>query len=303
MVNIDAIIATKNRKEILLDCIKAVLNQSYKVNKIIIIDQSERNNKNYIENNIEFKNQELYYIHSKKITGLTEARNIGVKISNADYCLFLDDDLLIEEDFVRNAFKFLEKDFDGISGIQTQDDGHNFFSLIIFDLFHLGAFKDKRRRINNLKKYSKKSYSSNILSGGLTIYPKKILSNFKFDENLILYCLGEDKIFSSELSKNGFKLGILTECKANHLRSEIDRYDESERIHSKIAFYDYYYHFYLKKNFFNYIAFNWLKLGLLIEAIIKTITKSDFSVLISFFKGLLSRRNGYNDCLFIKNLQ
>ena len=41
-MKIDAVVVTYNRKELLLECIEAILNQNYNVDKVFIIDNLAR---------------------------------------------------------------------------------------------------------------------------------------------------------------------------------------------------------------------------------------------------------------------
>lgn len=99
---VTAIITTYNRKaEIVLKALLSVLNQTYRVEEIIVVDDNpfsipERKELNPIS--LEIKNLLLKYDNVRYIknpngnTGANYARNIGIKNSNGDFIAFLDDD-------------------------------------------------------------------------------------------------------------------------------------------------------------------------------------------------------------------
>src|SRR5487761_832182 len=85
--NISVIIPTKNRRAVLEETIRTLLVQTRMADELIIIDQSGT------ASFLKPSHLPLKYIHNSKITGLTQARNEGVKQATGDIWLFLDDDV------------------------------------------------------------------------------------------------------------------------------------------------------------------------------------------------------------------
>ena len=96
-MKISIIIPTINRPHELLSCLKSLFDSS-KDNKdlileILVIDQS----KNFETKNL-CSNFKVKYFHTE-IKGLSKARNLGIKNSNGEYLLFLDDDIEVSKNY------------------------------------------------------------------------------------------------------------------------------------------------------------------------------------------------------------
>ena len=87
---VSAVITTYNRKKLLIESIKSVLQQTYKNIEIIVVnDGGDKNIEQLINSNI--NSNSIKYIY-KENGGLSSARNTGIKASNGSYIAFLDDD-------------------------------------------------------------------------------------------------------------------------------------------------------------------------------------------------------------------
>ncbi|MCF2674707.1 glycosyltransferase family 2 protein [Fusobacterium varium] len=137
--------------------------------------------KNYIKRNKLF-NFKLIYTEEK---GVSNARNIGIEISQGDYIAFIDDDDYISENYLLNFEKIKSEDSLCIASFT------NFKKKYVI-------LKEIKYKINDstssLNKYRK------IFSyiGG-KIISKKIIGNIKFDIRLKN---GEDSLFMAAISKN-----------------------------------------------------------------------------------------------------
>jgi len=103
---VDAIIPTLNRKDHVLNLLSDLNNQSFPLNKIIIIEQIPDNADGIVPLDIsELKTKfEIDRIRINTI-GVCHARNIGVKRSSAKWLLLLDDDIRLLPDFLLDQLK------------------------------------------------------------------------------------------------------------------------------------------------------------------------------------------------------
>lgn len=115
MINISIIICTKDRHKDLLRCIESLNNQSYPSKELIIIDSGENqkldidkyNNKYNNRYNNRYNNYlKIKYI--RYISSLTVARNMGIRHSEGDVILFLDDDVILDENYIYNIIQIFE---------------------------------------------------------------------------------------------------------------------------------------------------------------------------------------------------
>ena len=87
---VSVIINCRNGEEYLDNCIKSVLNQTYKNWEIIFFDNnsSDKSSKQIKS----YKDQRIKYFKSKKTYTLYKARNLAVSKSDAEFITFLDVD-------------------------------------------------------------------------------------------------------------------------------------------------------------------------------------------------------------------
>lgn len=105
--NISVIIPTFNREKTILDCIDSVLNQSFPVNEIIIVDDGSTDN---IEEVVASLNNNLIkFFKLNKNAGAQTARNQGISKANSKWIAFLDSDDIWENNKLELQMKELEK--------------------------------------------------------------------------------------------------------------------------------------------------------------------------------------------------
>lgn len=86
---ISVIVPVYNKEHYILNCIKSVINQTYKNIEILIIDDGSTDNSFEIIKNI---NDERIKYFTQENSGVSCARNKGIEISMGDYISFLDAD-------------------------------------------------------------------------------------------------------------------------------------------------------------------------------------------------------------------
>ncbi len=122
------IIVTYNTpKELFLQVLTSLANQTNERFEVIIIDNSERERLEVMVDDFSFT-----YVKLKKNYGLSIARNAGVYYSQAEIVIFLDDDAVPAGDFVEQHRKaYDEFDIVGLRGkcLPRTNTIYNFFAL------------------------------------------------------------------------------------------------------------------------------------------------------------------------------
>lgn len=301
-MTISVIIATKYRHKDVLNTIKSIELQTCLPKEIIIIDQNISSDvKNAVFslfnslNEIKKDDIALKYIHDPQITGLTQARNRGIEENESDIVLFLDDDVILEKDFIFNTLEIYRKypEIYGISGIMT-----NFkigrVENIMRKVFELGSFADQRPFIATNPKYRNVEYVPvSILHGGLTSYRKEIFQEFKFDESFVGYGLSEDFDFSFRVSRK-YKVVIAPKARLVHVDSDLGSVNERKHRESLILSKHYFFKKNLDKNIYNYLCFIWLNIGFVVDAVLLAIFRQKIDALIGNVKGVKKLIKGEN---------
>jgi glycosyltransferase involved in cell wall biosynthesis len=295
---VSVLIPTKNRPKDVLTCVGSVNNQSVKPGEIIIVDASDEDGLDALIRSDSGGETKIVYVRTE--AGLTHQKNIGVQKSSGDIVLILDDDIILDEDYIKEIVKvFNNPCFDAIGCVfgehiwPNKDDKRDgatetlvcsirrtlvvwIYSLVnsrlFLTLFFLQgtASKTGKFRLSGFQTYPSNPeasvYATEFAPGGFTAYYKKVLNEFKFDENLKGYAWGEDADFSYRISRK-YKNICTTKAKVLHVSKT-----------SKIANYAYskmrieHHHYLFKKNFpqalRNRFAFNMSVLGLFLRELV-----------------------------------
>jgi glycosyltransferase involved in cell wall biosynthesis len=217
-----AIIATRNRRTKLKRIVQDIKNQTNRINDLIIIDSSDEVNSEYsnIEINQDFR---IKYIYTS-IKSASKQRNIGIdyafnelKIEDEDLIIFLDDDLIIPNDYIEKLAYGINLGFDGISGISINPNFKISLVTRLLDVYlYLFGIKTgsngavlKSGFANPVGKGKSKKFIRVSWLICCAMWQAKFLRDTRFDENLTGYSLGEDVILSTHLKyKKYAKLGV-----------------------------------------------------------------------------------------------
>lgn len=289
----DVVIPTKNRPDDLNRLFESITKQIEKPARVVIIDQSDN-----IAVQKESGDFEVNHVHAPYVSGLTAAKNLGVSYCNSEIVYFFDDDIILDPDFFQIMNSHFENDPEiyGMCGKQ-KNCKDSFINILFFSLFHIGAYKDIRRKCNSgyIKELLVKT---NIISGGITGYRRKVFDDYLFDEGLVRYCLGEDMDFSYRVSRH-HTICFATDALALHNHSQIGRYDAKESYACKVAGFSYFYDKNLTKTFFNKLSYSLVLVGIVVDALYYTISHFSMDALKGIIKGRKYVRGHYKNVPFI----
>tara|TARA_Y100000996_G_scaffold389499_1_gene349945 strand:+ start:53 stop:949 length:897 start_codon:yes stop_codon:yes gene_type:complete len=162
---------------------------------IIVNDGSNDATKDLIKN---INNAKI--INHNKNQGLSAARNSGIKKSNSEYIIFIDSDIILSDNWIKNIYYKIKenKDVVGIIGNLEPEPNKKVSSL---DKYLFGAYRGTKKINFNLPL----NYKSFVFSN--TIIKKNILDQVGlFDESLVEYG-GEDTELAIRIHKI-FPMGL-----------------------------------------------------------------------------------------------
>jgi GT2 family glycosyltransferase len=276
-MKISVVIPTKNRAQELIECIKSVIAQSLPPDELIIVDASDTEEP-YLRIREEFHQEEFKYIHAKlNTTSADHQRNIGVRNSSGDIIFFLDDDVVLDKDFIKEIVKVFEKDVEkkigGVMGnIVNTPRPKKFKTLLLYSvrrIFLLPVSGTGRFRSSGCPTFAhggKEIKNVEFLSGGLTAYRKEVFKDLKFDEDFPNAMFTDDEDFSYRVSRK-YQNVYTPYARVTHNPSPIGRVNHRTRARMTIEAR----YYMLMKNFprtLKYtLAFWWSVIGYFIQAI------------------------------------
>ena len=176
---ISIVVPVYNGEKYLTKCLDSLKKQSYKSLEIIIVndgsvDNSELICKKYCENDSRFK-----YIFQKN-SGVSSARNNGIKNANGLYIGFVDSDDWIEHDMYESLYELI-KDTNADIAVN---------SIIFYNEGGIVNFQDDNETIT----YSscdaiKEMYKGTKFAGQLwnKLYKKNLFDDYKIPEDIFIY--------------------------------------------------------------------------------------------------------------------
>lgn len=301
-MKISVIICTKNRVQELIDCIRSVVAQSVSPHEVIIVDANDKDQA-YLKIKEKFpRDSKLEYIRSTGSCGLSADRNKGVRNSSGDIILFLDDDTVLDRDFIKKIIEVFEKDFEkrigGVMGnivninrpATTLRRLYTNLHLVVSHVFLLPIVGNGRFRASGAPTFvfgSTEMRDVEFLSGCCMAYRREVFRDLKFDDDFPeLYTDDEDVPYRvSQKYRNVYT----PYAKLVHLQSPVGSasarrarpYTRAKKtVESR--------YYLLKKNFprtvKHTVAFWWSVIGMLVQAMLLRDEQ--------FFKGVISGISG-----------
>lgn len=296
-MQISIIIPTKNRKEDLLITLRSIMQQSCPPKEIIIIDQSQGSCKEEILKLFEDNGSKsgLIYIWDKNIKGPVAARSLGYKKSSGEIVFFLDDDITLEGDALKNLLRTYDTNpaLEGIGGINTDVADKNLLWLIAKSLFTCGPFSLKKEGwffTGWVPHYFHNRLTtpqpSRWLLGGIMSFKRGVVEEIGFDNQLTGHVLMGDTDFTFRASER-YKLVIDPKVKGFHRGGMVALYNMKGDHEKRVSGEWYFFGKNVKKNPLNNLFFAWRLFGSLLVALAISLRYGSLEPLHGFLNGML----------------
>ena len=139
-MNISVIIPTYNRGKYIERAIRSVLNQTYPVDEIIIVDDHSADNTSDVVNAI--NDSRIKYFYLDENVGAGQARNYGVSVSSGDWIAFHDSDDVWRNFKIEKQVDYVKRHND-IEFVYSSYQGGNQIIPMKFNMKHYeGAMLD-----------------------------------------------------------------------------------------------------------------------------------------------------------------
>ena len=214
-IKVSAVIPCYNQGVFVEECVLSLLNQTYKIDEILVIDDgSSEDTTLQILNNLDYPNTEVYF---QKNAGPSRARNVGFQKAKNNWVVTIDADDYFESTFVEKAVNII----DTTNQIGAVTCWVKFFG-----------------RINHVWKCKGGSLNHFLIknnSSSAAIINKALWSQIEgYDENLTAY---EDWDFWIRLTALGYCVHVIEEPLFFYRKHSISLLQESEKNY--IKFYNY----------------------------------------------------------------
>ena len=226
-------ILTYNAQDLIEPCLNSVLKQTYKNFEVLVIDNASDD-----ETLKRAKKFPIKTIENKKNLGFSAGHNIGIKQSRGGYVLCLNQDIVLDKDFLKNAVEAMEKNpacrrgRDKIGSVQCKLlKIRNINQPKSKTIDHTGLVILKNRRViaRGQGERDKGQYKAGEIfgvDGAAPIYRRKALEDTKindeyFDEDFFAY--KEDVDLAWRLRLYGWKAVYQPQSIAYHLRTAGER--------------------------------------------------------------------------------
>lgn len=255
LLTVSVIIPTKNRSADLARTIETLLQQTVQPLELIIVDQSREPT---------FTRQikiPTVCIHDPTLSGAAVARNTSMRVARGDIWLFLDDDVLLETNFIEEILKAYGPNVTGVSGIITNYSNPPLKQRLWETIFQIGPFRDDRQGVYRRASQLRDSGPIRVrqFGGGLMSFRASAIRNHQFDTNLTGASPGEDIDFCAGLPKQSVLL-IAPKARLIHNRSPENR-DSTHWISVVAQVASYMRERHWRDGFWNNVCFLWLNVG------------------------------------------
>lgn len=296
------VICTKDRPLDLQSCVKSIVKQTILPYEVIIVDASsgdisienQKNCESILDNKIKF-----VYIRSEPST--TRQRNIGVNSAIGDIVFFLDDDVILRQNYHEKMLEVYElKNDQNLGGVRGSYSNYNdesrkttWLEGIFRKLFFM-----RRDLISGKSRTLPSLYPVEILKPDKIIeveymptcicsYYRKILNEFKFDENLDRYALAEDWDLSYRVSRK-YKLYQTPYALLFHKISPIMRIGNREFRKIQVLNLNYLAKKHLPPRSLNWLAYYWSLVGYVLFYAVKSALNFNCNELLGILNGIKS---------------
>lgn len=124
---ISIIVPVYNVEIYLTECVRSILNQTYKNIEILLIDDGSTDNSGVLCENLAKQDDRIKVFH-KENGGLSDARNYGIEKATGEFVMFVDSDDLVSESIVDNLHNMIVSNKElklAVCGLSHFTDGEN----------------------------------------------------------------------------------------------------------------------------------------------------------------------------------
>jgi GT2 family glycosyltransferase len=224
------ILVTWNNLKLTAECLKSLQKQNFKDFKILLLDNASTDQTPEF---IKVKFPSVQVIKLKKNLGFSKAVNEGIKISNTEYIILINNDTVLDKNFISYLIKFLDKNKKYCACTSKMINMSDRKTIAAAGDFMNDVGQSFSRGLGDgIDKWDKPDEVF-LITGGASIFRRKVFEDVGyFDEDFFIYGEDTDWCFRAQLMGYKFfyepKAIIFHHCKAS-----------SEKINKIIDYFHY----------------------------------------------------------------
>jgi len=225
---VSVIIPTHNRREVLRRCIEAILNQSVKVDEIIVVDTPSNDGTREM---IETSYPQVKYIDVKGRNNVLIQRSAGLMFAKNDVVIFIDDDVIVEKNCIENLVMYLRhEEVVAVGGIERVLN-KSLKRQRLQDIGRVSRFGFLR---TGFELVNKPIYVDHLRTACIALKRSKIqeiggFDSFYISDKLVGYDYRADSDLCFRLRKRGYKIVLNPHAKYTHVRLPKPYTDEQRK--------------------------------------------------------------------------
>jgi len=277
MIDISITICTRNREKELLSCLYSISKQNIKEKiEVLIIDDGDLSKEFLNKSKKILKNFKLnYYKKNNNEKGLFLSRLKAIKLAKGEIILFLDDDVVLKDDYIEVLIDTYQNNSDiiGVGGIDILLPKYSLLRNIYTFTFLYNSLKPGKLSITGLNSSmnmwinKKNIFETEYLNGCNMSFKKEVIEDLPYLKFFNNYSLGEDLFLSIFASQKG-KLIINPNLRVLHFQSPISR-DKISNVAKMKIINHYKLLKYINKPKIKYILIYWTYLGMILASLLK----------------------------------
>lgn len=288
---ISIVICTKDREPTLKNTLNTVFYQTHQPYEIIIVDDGNLNQDEII--NLVEQNGIPCQFLKKDTPGLTVSRNWGANHAQGDIILFLDDDVILDKEYIAGIMEIFEADSEkkvgGVTGTLKFSYRRGVLPFLYFfglDTTRPGALLPSCSGGLVREPWITQPMEIEWLAGCNMSYRREVFENFRFDNSLAAHGWIDDRDFSIKVSHQ-YKLMATPKAKLIHLKDPAGRLDTRRFGFMETNYMYRCFAEHMPKNLVNWLALGWAMIGIMLKNLLLAITTSKHRAMLAQFRGNL----------------
>jgi len=304
-LTVSAIVPTKNRADMLVVAVRALLAQSAPVDELIVVDQSQdelgdRLVRALVDDTPASQRPRLDYVLDPAVAGAAAARNVGLDRATGDIVLCCDDDVVADSRAVERLLTHYQAapDCAGLAPVITNYPAPGRLRRLYRRLFELGPFHDERQPVYWFwRRYAEPTrVPVRMFTGAMMSFRRSALGGIRHDARYRGASVGEDIDLCWTLWRRGARLALATDARIVHNRAPRPAARPEE---AQIAAWGFLYRKHLPKTLSIRLAFRWYVVGVFAGALVNALFERSLDPLRSAAAGVRALRTDYAGSQFL----